>query len=250
MRSLPHPVAWDAHVHLPAYPDPDAAAKTAVQSGIGLLSVTVSTSEAIKNIELREKNPEVVRCFIGLHPSEAGSSSGDLAGLSSLWERADGIGEIGLDPKYSPAGPGSPQMGLFEGQVAIAERLHKPLQVHSRGAESACLEVLQVHSLAAVLMHWFEGEETLEMVLSRPKTFISFGPALLYSKKLRRLAKRCPPDVVLAESDGPVAFAALGGAAGPGLVPSVAFKLAEVWGSGFEEALQILSANLSAYMGG
>jgi TatD DNase family protein len=91
-------------------------------------------------------------------------------------------------------------------------------------------------------MHWFEGEDSVARVLSGER-FVSFGPAILYSKKLLRIAKRCPPEVVLAESDGPVAFAALGGAEGPGLIPSVAFKLAEAWGKSLDEALLQLSLN-------
>lgn len=240
---------WDVHVHLPAYADPGAVVAASAARGMRLASVTVSPAEAARSLEVRRANPSTVRCFIGVHPSEATSTPGALEELSPLWQEADGIGEIGLDPKYSDASAHGAQMGLFTGQVEVAERLGKPLQVHSRGAEASCLDVLEVHSLGAVLMHWFEEEGLLQRILSRPRTFVSFGPALLYSKKLLRCARRCPPDAVLVESDGPVAFAALGGAEGPGLAPSVAFKLAELWGRGFDEAVLQLSANAKEYLG-
>jgi len=239
----------DAHVHLPAYPDPREVVAGAKRRGILLVSVGVTPAEAPPSLRLREESPDAVRCFIGVHPSEAASTPNGLDALSSLWETADGVGEVGLDPKYSEVSPGSAQMGLFRAQVEVAGRLKKPLQVHSRDAEVTCLDVLDGYSLGPVLMHWFEGEELLGRLLSRPRPFVSFGPAILYSKKLLRIAKRCPPEAVLTESDGPVAFAALGGAGGPGLVPSVAFKLAELWGKSLDESVAQLSLNAKSYLG-
>jgi TatD DNase family protein len=240
---------WDAHVHLPAYPDPGGVIAAARKRGMRLVSVGVSPAEAAPNLGLRAIDPSTVKCFIGIHPSEAASVSGGLEALSPLWDAADGVGEVGLDPKYSPVGAGSAQMELFAAQVEVAGRARKPLQVHSRGAEAACIDVLEGRSLGSVLMHWFEGEEMLGQVLSRQRTFVSFGPAILYSKKLQRMARRCPPEAVLVESDGPVAFGALGGAEGPGLVPSVAFKLAELWGRRYEEAVERLWLNAESYLG-
>jgi TatD DNase family protein len=247
MASRPLPPLMDAHVHLPAYPDPEGVAASASRRGIRLVSVTVSTAEAARNLSIRKENPSSVRSFIGVHPSEAASPSERLEDLADLWESADGVGEIGLDPKYSEVSAKSAQMELFKSQVEVAERLDKPLQVHSRGAEAACLEVLEGHSLRSVLLHWFEGEHLVDRALSRPKRFVSFGPAILYSKKLARIARKCPPEAVLTESDGPVAYAALGGAEGPGLVPSVAFKLAELWGKSLDEAAVQLSLNAEGY---
>ena len=217
--------------------------------GMGLISVGVSPAEAAPSLKLRDQSPDTVKCFIGVHPSEAVSTAVGLGDLSPLWEAADGVGEVGLDPKYSEVSVKSAQMELFRAQVEVAGRLKKPLQVHSRGAEVACLDVLDGYSLGTLLMHWFEGEEQLARVLSRPRTYLSFGPAILYSKKLLRIAKRCPPESVLVESDGPVAFAALGGAGGPGLVPSVAFRLAELWGKSLDEAVAQLSLNAESYLG-
>jgi len=240
---------WDAHVHLPAYAEPGEVVAGACLRGMRLVSVSVSPAEAAPNLRLRDNNPDAVKCFIGVHPSEAASTPVGLDELSPLWEAADGVGEVGLDPKYSEVSARSAQMGLFKAQVEVAARLKKPLQVHSRDAEETCLDVLDGYSLGPLLMHWFEGEELLERVLSRQRTFVSFGPAILYSKKLLRIAKRCPPEAVLAESDGPVAFAALGGAGGPGLVPSVAFRLAELWGKSLDEAFLQLSLNSKGYLG-
>jgi TatD DNase family protein len=243
------PTLWDAHVHLPAYQDPDAVVEGAARRGMRLVSVTVSPAEARANVRLRSAHPSVVRAFVGVHPSEAAATPLALEELAPLWEGADGVGEVGLDPRYSGVSAGSAQASLFEGQVDAASRFEKPLEVHSRGAEGPCLDVLERYSPRSLLMHWFEGEELLDRALSLPRSFVSFGPALLYSRKLQRMARRAPPEAVLVESDGPVPFAALGGPEGPGLVPSVAFKLAELWGKGLEEAFARLSLNAERFLG-
>lgn len=238
---------WDAHVHLPAYPDPKPVIAGAAERGIRLVSVTVAPSEAMANLALKVAYPDTVRSFIGVHPSDAVGAEGAMEALAPLWEGADGVGEVGLDPKYSAVGGVSPQSAVFTAQVEVAERLAKPIQVHSRGAEPQCLDVLESHSVVS-LLHWFEGEEHLGRALAMPRTFFSFGPAMLYSKKLQRIAARCPREAVLVESDGPVAFAPLGGPEGPGLLPSVAFKVAELWGLPLEEAADQLSRNTLAFL--
>jgi TatD DNase family protein len=168
----------DAHVHLPAYPDPKGVVESAVRRGMRLVSVTVSTAEAATNLLLRKESP-TIKCFIGVHPSEATAMpAGGLDALSSLWEGADGVGEVGLDPKYSEVSAKSAQMELFRSQVDVAERLNKPLQVHSRGAEATCLDVLEGHNVRSLLLHWFEGEELwTEPSLARGRSSPSAPPS-------------------------------------------------------------------------
>ena len=96
-------------------------------------------------------------------------------------------------------------------------------------------------------MHWFEGEDELEEVASRGY-YVSIGPAVLYSRKLRRIAARMPFDKLLTESDGPIAFKAIEGGSGPGLMPSVLFAIAEVKGISFLDASETVDANLRRYL--
>ena len=188
-----------------------------------------------------------MRAFVGVHPSEALKST-SLSWLEQDLRRASGIGEIGLDPKYSDKGPGSAQMKTFLAQLDMAQATRKPIQVHSRDAERECLDVLSGFPLGAVLMHWFQGEGLLQEALGRG-FFVSFGPSILYSKKLQRMAVRTSKDQVLTETDSPVPFGALGGVHGPSLVPSVVFKLSEVWGLGFEETRATLAGNAMRFLG-
>ena len=203
------------------------------------------TSQA--SLALGRLHPGWVRAFVGVHPSEA-TGGGGLGWVETALESAAGLGEVGLDPAYSPTDREGAQMRVFQAQLEVAGKLGKPVQVHSRGAEGAAMDVLGTFNLRPVLMHWLESEEALPAVLERGY-FVSFGPAVLYSRKLQRMAKKAPTDQVLTETDSPVAYGPLRGARGPSLIPSVVFKLAELWGVSFEEAREAVVAGAMRFLG-
>ena len=188
-----------------------------------------------------------MKAFIGVHPSEAPKET-DLEWMAQSLPRASGIGEIGLDPRYSEKGPGSAQLSTFLAQLEMAQAADKPVKVHSRDAERECLDALGSFALGRVLMHWFQGEGLVGEVSERGY-FMSYGPSLLYSKKLQRMARRSPRDQVLTETDFPVAFGPIGGGHGPSLLPSVVFKLSELWGEAFEDARATVAANSMRFLG-
>ena len=212
-----------------------------------LVSCGIDGKTSRATLRLAGVSPENVRAFVGVHPSEA-AGAGPLDWLREALGRAAGLGEVGLDPKYSATVPKSAQMRVLLAQLDAAEVFRKPVQVHSRDAERECLDTLGGFRLGPVLMHWFQGEALLSETLGRGY-FVSFGPALLYSKRLQKMAARCDPTQVVTETDAPVAYAPLGGIRGPSLVPSVVFKLAELWGVQFEDARATLAGNSRRFLG-
>ncbi|MGA2199011.1 MAG: TatD family hydrolase [Nitrososphaerales archaeon] len=237
----------DAHIHLPAYSGREGEVRLAGTGSMLLVSCTVNPSEAAESLRMRSERPLNVRCFVGVHPSDV---TGELSvsALAPFLDQCDGIGEIGLDEKYSPITEGSAQMGAFLYQLTAAEKLGKPVQVHSRGAEEKCMEILGTFNLKSVLMHWFEGEGLVSEIASRGY-FVSLGPALLYSKKLRRIARALPAENILTESDGPVPYGPLGGASGPSLIASVIFGLAGIRGGTYEGLEKQVEENSKRFLG-
>ena len=236
----------DSHLHLRK----EEAGQTLIAGeATDTLMVTCGTDRrsSLEAVDLARLHRDRLRAFVGVHPSEA-QESADLGWLDRAVAESDGIGEIGLDPTYSSVGPRSAQMRLFLSQVELAQKAGKPLQVHSREAEKEAVDSLDGFGLRSVLMHWFEKEELLQDVLDRGY-FISFGPAVLYSKKLQRMASKSPPGQVLTETDSPVPYGPLRGARGPSLVPSVVFKLAQLWGVSFEEARSSTVAGAARFLG-
>ncbi len=193
------------------------------------------------------KNNAGVRAFVGVHPSEA-LKERSVGWIRKALEPATGVGEVGLDPKFSSVGPRGVQMKAFVTQLEFARKAGRPVQVHSRGAETLCLDALASLGLDRVLMHWFQSEENLPRALDSGY-LVSFGPSLVYSKKLQRMAQRCDPGQVVTETDFPVSFDPLRGARGPSLVASVVFKLAELWGIPFEDARRAACNNAMHLLG-
>jgi TatD DNase family protein len=236
----------DSHMHLDAL-DAEGTVPWAKSADAVLFACGVDRKTSGALLSVAAASPDVVNPFVGVHPSEADREVG-LDWLEGAAKRAVGMGEIGLDPTYSPIEEGGPQMRAFRVQVELAGRLRKPVQVHSRMAESKCLEALAASGTSRVLMHWLESEEALPKVMDMGY-FVSFGPALLYSRKLHRMAMRADPSLVLLETDSPVLYSPLGRVKGPMLIPSVAFKLAEIWGKGFRDTLEACNGNALRFAG-
>jgi TatD DNase family protein len=236
----------DCHVHIVDYPHPDEVLSFASAQGMMLFSVSTDVKTAKMSLEQKERSQNSVKSFVGIHPSEALTEK-DPMGILRLVERADGIGEIGLDPQYSEVSEKSKQMEVFVAQIQSAEVNGKPVQVHTRGAENTCLDTLGSYNLPRVLLHWFEGEQLVRAAADRGY-YISLGPALLFSKKIARIAKSCPPDLLLTESDGPVSFKAIGGAGGPHAVPSVVFRLCQLLGKDYLDLSAKLVKNAETFI--
>jgi len=239
----------DSHVHLSEYGDERAWTAFASFSDMTLLSSGIDRDTSLATLLLAERIrcDLTVKAFVGSHPSEA-EGTPDIAWFEDALEKATGAGELGLDASYPGFGPGGDQIVSFNRQLEVIERSGKPLQVHSRGAERQCLDTLSSYRLGNVLMHWFEGEAELSVVRDRGY-FVSLGPAVIQSKKLQRIASKHDPAHLLVESDGPVAFKALGGAGGPMLIPTVIFKLAELWREPFSEAQERVLRSSLDYLG-
>ena len=237
----------DSHLHLYAYREHLPSLNLARASGTMLLSSGIDWASSMATLEIAKSEPGLVKAFLGVHPSEA-EAGDDLGWFEGALHEATGAGELGLDPKYSEVSSKSPQMATFVRQLEAVEKAGKPVQVHSRGAEKECLEVLSSYDVKPVLLHWFQGEAEQREADDRGY-FVSFGPALLCSKRLQRMAFSLDPALVLAESDGPVTFAPLGGAGGPSLIPTVVFALAELWKQTFSEAEERLLRNDLGYLG-
>jgi TatD DNase family protein len=236
----------DSHLHLCEYVDPASTIDSARETQTLLLSSAVDRLTSASTNLLASSAPGQVLSFVGLHPSEAEK---DLAldWFDAALGAADGAGELGLDPRYSSTARDGAQMRHFKRQLEVAEKEDKPVQVHSRGAERECLEVLDGFSLRSVLMHWFEDEGAMGSVVARGY-YVSFGPAVLHSKKIQRMASAIDRSLVLTESDGPVSFKPLGGADGPVLVPSVVYRLAELWQVPFDDARDEVLDNSLRYL--
>ena len=246
----------DAHIHLS---DPDLREilpqilLEAKITGKMLIAVAVDAETSALNLKISEDVCELVKPFIGIHPWS--SKTEDMGAITTRTidpTRFAGIGEVGLDRKYArDEDEYQRQKVVFESMLELAERLQKPLSIHSRGSVEDVLSTLSTFNLRGVLLHRFSGSTNQLKEACARGYYISYGPAVVYSKKTKQLASETPLDLILTETDGPVRFGAAfqNRIALPPFIPSIVYTLATLHKLNFEEMRSIIFRNTLRYLG-
>lgn len=206
----------DAHIHLcePEYaPNLDEILNKSRQDGVrAVLSCAVDLESSKRTLDVALNWPSFFFTSIGIHPSTVVREKRyDLAQLEKLVidnrSRVHAVGETGLDGTYTnDRGLVDLCRGAFEESLGIAERNSLPLVVHSRGAVGRVIEILTSSSVKKVLLHWFAGDITQLEGAKDAGYYIGVGPAVTYSKSIRRIVEDTPLELILTETDGPVRF--------------------------------------------
>ncbi|NHV97973.1 MAG: TatD family hydrolase [Thaumarchaeota archaeon] len=249
------PMFVDAHIHLsdPALKDllPQIILEAKITRTL-LIAVAEDTSTSALNLKIAAEAGEVVKPFLGVHPWSLQNEGFESEVMSLEPERFAGVGEVGLDRKYARDDVEyRRQREVFEYMLRLAERLQKPLSIHSRGSVDDVLSTLTTYHLRGVLLHWFSGAPNQLKVACDRGYYISYGPAVIYSKKTKQLASSTPPDLILTETDGPVKFGGVfqNRIALPAFIPSIIFTLSSLHKLGFEEMRSIIFENALNYLG-
>ncbi len=142
---------------------------------------------------------------IGIHPwySEDIDIDSQLLLLQGLIKRNNviAVGEIGLD-KHRGA-PIEKQIELFENQVLIAEKDHKPVIIHCVRAWSELLESRKrLKPTTPWAIHGFRGQSEIAKLLINSGIYLSFGPETLNaSEGLQEAIRTVPLDRLFIETD-------------------------------------------------
>ena len=205
-----------------------------------------------KTLELATKN-NLVFPFIGIHPGKANEhleSVEELINKNS--KNLAGIGEIGLDSTYvSSDEEFQQQITLFEKQLSLAEKLKKPVSIHSRKTLDKIYEIIPSFSIKGKLLHWFDGNKKQLNKAMDMGFFVSYGPLLVYAKDKQVLLSKSEIDRILVETDGPVKFSRCfeQKTTQISFIPSVIFCASKVLKKSFDELTLILEKNSSRYLG-
>jgi TatD DNase family protein len=245
----------DSHIHLsdPQY-DSDIANIIICMRKMHIKACCVSEDllSSKKTIQL-SKNSELILPFVGIHPSKSHEKLDPIIELinqnSSI---ITGIGEIGLDPTYvSSELDIQRQEKLFRVQLSLAEKLRKPISIHSRKSLDKIYEIIPSYSIRGMLLHWFDGNKNQLKQAMDMGFFVSYGPLLVYAKDKQLLLSKTPMDKILVETDGPVKFSRCFGlkTAQISFIPSIIFCASKVLKKSYEEFATILEKNSNAFLG-
>jgi TatD DNase family protein len=207
----------DAHAHLGAAEfdaDREAVLERARSAGVKAVVVVGETlADAEKNLRLAAGDgisaiaAAMMRPTAGLYPTVLDRDQ--AASLDALIRRERSrliaIGEVGLDHwKVQDAGERETQRDIFLGFVRLAAETGLPLNVHSRSAGKATIDLLLEAGAKRVLLHAFDGRAATALPAVEAGFFFSVPPSIVRSPQKQKLVRRLPLENLLVETDSPV----------------------------------------------
>jgi TatD DNase family protein len=161
--------------------------------------------------------------------------------------RVVGLGEVGLDYYWVKEESGwLVEKRNFIEFIGLAKGLGMPLVVHSRAAESACINILEEHKTSAI-MHCFSG------TIEEAKRAVGFGCLIsiptnvTYVGKRQKLVKALPLTSIVLETDAPYLAPVKGERNEPANVKAAVEKVAELKGLDASEVEDVTTENALNY---
>lgn len=192
----------DTHCHLDQYENPLAVAKDCERKKIFVIAVT-NLPGMFEEANYFLRDFKYVKPALGFHPLLANEYRHELKKVKELIDYTKYIGEIGLDfsqeGKYFQAA----QIESFKFILGCLKGKRKFLTLHSRGAESLILDIMEEFQVEGAVLHWYSGSlKILERAISL-NYFFSINPAMINSPNGKKIIDRIPKDRILTETDGP-----------------------------------------------
>ena len=201
----------DSHAHL-MFPqfrkDLDNLLARARTAGVGqIVNVGTNLDTSRAAIALAEARDDVF-ASAGFHPSD--SAKADEAALKKLpallkHHRIVAVGETGLD-FYRDYAPREVQERAFRAHIRLAREMDLPLIIHSRGAETRVLDVLEEESGSEVggVMHCFGGDVEGARRAVDLNFYLGFGGIVTFKNSgALKVALDVPAERLLLETDCP-----------------------------------------------
>ncbi len=166
----------------------------------------------------------------------------ELAFIETQRENILAIGEIGLDNKVIK-GRLKEQEDVFFKAIKLAQRIRKPIVVHTRSAEAACLDVLSSTDIKHVDLHCFGGKlKIAKRAVDMGFTF-SIPAVITRLRHFQELVNIVPLRQLLTETDGPYLAPVAGGRSESCDVVNTVKHIAKIKELEFEEVKRMIFMN-------
>lgn len=201
----------DSHCHLD-FPDlanrmPDVLLRMQ-ENQVGLaVCIGVNLENFPQVLALAEQH-EQLYATVGVHPEYTDVEEPDEERLLTLaaHPKVIAIGETGLDYYWQKDQP-EWQRDRFRTHIRAAKRCGKPLVVHTRDSAADTLRVLKEEGADAVggVMHCFTENWDIARLALDLGFYLSFSGIVTFKKAIivKEVAKKCPLDRLLVETDSP-----------------------------------------------
>lgn len=210
----------DIHAHLDhpwIYKNIDKIIKNSKNNDVKVI-ITSGINKTTNRIALElSKKYDIVKCSLGIYPIDALETEMNSGEYAEHKEKFDideelqwiekhkddmiAIGEIGMDLKTGK--DKLAQKKLFIKQLELAEKLDKPVIIHSRKAEQLVFEILKSTEIKKVVMHCFGGKLKLAKKIAEKGYYFSIPPSVVRSEHFQNIVKSVNISQLLTETDAP-----------------------------------------------
>jgi TatD DNase family protein len=236
----------DAHCHLDRYRENLAYALQQIRRHqIFTITNSLDLPSYKQNVKIAATSGLILPIF-GIHPWNASEYVGRLNDLDGPIRDTPMIGEIGLDYHFvNETLRYDDQRRVFEHFLRAASRQRKIVIVHTKGAESEALQLLENYNTERVVIHWYSGPRHVLEAMLEHGFYFTIGVEVLFSQHIRDIARYLPAESILTETDNPGGNESITGHVGtPLLVKDVIGKLAEIRGTSDQVIITTVKNNL------
>lgn len=189
----------DAHMHFDLYKNREDILSYIEKHRSYTIAVT-NLPELYERYHHKYGNFKFIKIALGFHPELVYKYSQQLPLFLKYIDTTRYIGEIGLDFTVRDKDNRKKQKEIFSEIINACQ--NKIISVHSRRAETECLDVLRDFS-GKVILHWYSGNIRLLKEAVDMGCFFSVNQQMLLSQNGRGIVDNIPLDRILVESDAP-----------------------------------------------
>ncbi len=199
----------DVHAHLDVFEEAELGVIMEKAENIGLRSIITNGINPRTNrigLDLAKKY-KVIKPALGLFPTNAleltpEQIDEELEFITDSKDKIVAIGEVGLD-YYWITDKNDRQKEIFAKFIKLAEKLKKPVIVHSRKAENEAVQMLESSKLKKIVMHCFGGKLSLAKRCADKGWYFSIPANIVRSTQFQRVVEEIPISQLLTETDSP-----------------------------------------------
>jgi len=225
----------DIHCHLddPQFKDLDGVIERAKKAGLKIILTNgINHKTNKRSLEIAERYA-LVKAALGIYPTEAIKLdeiqlNESLDFIKKNKNKIIAVGEIGLD--YLRGNNKEKQKKIFIELLAFAEKIKKPIIVHSRKAEDDVINILESSGIKKVILHCFSGGFELVKKAAGLGYYFSIPANIVFSQHFQKMAEEVTINQLFAETDAPYLSPFKGKRNEPAFVAEAVKKIAEIKG--------------------
>lgn len=213
----------DVHAHLTDdrfKTDLDLVLERAKEAGVKAIICNGTNPKNNREVLALAKKHDIIKVALGAYPTDAlgfeESETGlvksetpwdvdkELEFIESQKQHIIAIGEVGLEYKYvTDELQRKLQVQNLKKILALAERIKKPVILHTRGAEAETIELLQSSTNKKVLLHCFGGKKSLVRKANDLGYSLSIPPVCVRLQHFGMVVDESSVSNLLTETDAP-----------------------------------------------